>query len=274
MSQQAITTISTAIACGYPLEEAISRIASLGVKEVDLLVIQNWAHINPSDLADNWEVTVKRIEDLITPHGMKVLAFNSKTTPDFQERSPEANSRRQVETQAILRLMEHLGTRAAAIQPPLANEPWPDVSEPSAQSLREVTAMATAAGRQFALELHSRSPFETMEQVNRLLEHFPECPFVYDPTHFIMTGMPVKETTWMMEKATHCHIRDAAKGKIQAPFGEGEVDFDWVLSALRDHGYNGIISIEYLGGKNADFDVVDSARRLYDKIAEYFPVAS
>jgi sugar phosphate isomerase/epimerase len=47
---------------------------------------------------------------------------------------------------------------------------------------------------------------------------------------------------------------------MQTPMGEGQVDFDWLTGALRDCGYAGDVSIEYLPG--ADFDATDSVRRL------------
>ena len=131
-----------------------------------------------------------------------------------------------------------------------------------------------AAGVTFALELHTRSPFESMDQVNRLLAEIPDVPLVYAPTHFVMQGMEIRDTVWMMRNAAHVHLRDAAPGELQSAFGKGQVDFDWVLGTLRDQGYQGAISIEYLGSPDTPFDVVDSARRLASVVATYFPASS
>jgi sugar phosphate isomerase/epimerase len=84
-----------------------------------------------------------------------------------------------------------------------------------------------------------------------------------------MQGIDIRETGWLMDRARHVHLRDAAPGKIQAPFGEGTVDFDWVLGELEQRGYQGHFSIEYL--ENKDFDVIDSAQRLHETIARRFP---
>lgn len=96
----------------------------------------------------------------------------------------------------------------------------------------------------------------------------PNLGIVYDPTHFVMQGLEIRETDWLIKRAQHVHLRDAAPGAIQTPFGEGAVDFGWVLGTLREHGYSGHISIEYLETK--DFDALDSALRLHEVIARVF----
>jgi len=97
----------------------------------------------------------------------------------------------------------------------------------------------------------------------------PEMPLVYDPTHFVMQGIDIRETAWLMERAIHVHLRDAAPGKIQEHFGKGAVDFDWVLRTLKDNGYEGHFSIEYLEDEN--MDVLEDAKRARDAVAQYFP---
>jgi sugar phosphate isomerase/epimerase len=136
-------------------------------------------------------------------------------------------------------------------------------------TLREQDAIAKAAGVRFAVELHVHSPFESIAEAKRLLELMPEVSVVYDPTHFVMQGLDIRETGWIMDRAIHSHLRDAAKGKLQAPLGQGDVDFDWIFGEMKDRGYRGGFSIEYLESK--DFDVTDSAKRLYDLIAKHFP---
>ncbi len=96
----------------------------------------------------------------------------------------------------------------------------------------------------------------------------PEMPLVYDPTHYVMQGMDVSDTEWLMDNAVHVHLRDAAPDVLQTHFGDGAVDFDWLFNALKDHGYQGHFSIEYLQMK--DMDVLDDVLRMRDAIAEHF----
>jgi len=264
---------STSVGCGFDLGEAAERITVAGGKLVDILTIEGWVHVNPSDMADDWEATVARVDALMNRLGLTPIALNSMLGPKMHERTDEANARRQVELEALLRFMRHYGIGVAAIQPPLNVDPALDPDEVfhnCVATLREQVEAGEKAGVQFALDLHTRSPFETMEQAKRLLAEMPEAPVVYDATHFVSQGIDIKDSAWLMENAKHSHLRDAATGKLQAPYGEGEVDFDWVCGTLKDKGYEGDFSIEYLGGKDAGFDVMDSAKRLHGFLSERF----
>jgi sugar phosphate isomerase/epimerase len=264
---------SSSVRCGYDLAEATRAISAAGFSEIDLLTIDGWAHVNTSDLADDFDGTVARVDGLLGPAGLRPIVMNTGVGQQLWDRSEQANARRREEIDALIAFMKHYGVRVAAIQPRAKDEsrPWEEVLEDCAATLNEQLEAGRAAGITFCLELHVNSPFESIEQARRTLEALPDLPVVYDPTHFVMQGMSIRETTWLMKNAAHSHMRDAAEGRLQAPFGEGEVDFDWVLGTLRDSGYRGHFSLEYLGGKKADFDVIDSASRLRDKIAEYFP---
>jgi sugar phosphate isomerase/epimerase len=167
--------------------------------------------------------------------------------------------------------MHHLAIPVGAIQPrkPDPSRPWEEVLADCVATLREQFQAGAAAGVQFCVELHINSPFETPEQARRLLEAMPEVRFVYDPTHAVCQGLDVRDTAWVMEHAAHVHLRDAAQGQLQAAYGEGAVDFDWVLSALRERGYSGSFSIEYFNAP--EFDVDASVLRLRDHIRRYFP---
>jgi sugar phosphate isomerase/epimerase len=76
------------------------------------------------------------------------------------------------------------------------------------------------------------------------------------------------ETEWLLDHARHVHVRDAAKDQMQGPYGTGDVDFDWLFAALKERQYTGDFSIEYL--ETDAFDVLASARRLYDRLQSEF----
>jgi sugar phosphate isomerase/epimerase len=262
---------STSVKCGSSLEAALETIAKLGIAKVDLLTIGKWAHVNVVDFANDVDGTIARVDGLTKRHGLTPVAMNTGTSVQLHDRSDAANAQRRREVAAFVAMMKHFGVPVAAIQP-LArdkNRSSEDVLRDCVATLREQDAIAKQAGVRFAVELHVNSPFESVAEAKRLIELMPEAALVYDPTHFVMQGMSVRETGWIMDRAIHAHLRDAAKGKLQAAMGQGDVDFDWIFGALKDRGYRGSFSIEYLESK--DFDVPDSARRLYDVIAKHYP---
>lgn len=262
---------STSIRCNSPLDAALAEVAQLRFANVDVLTIGTWAHVNINHLADDTEPTVARVESLLAQHRLKPVAMNTGTSVQLHDRSDAAKERRGREIDALIAMMKRLGVTVAAIQPlQRAKDRDPiDALRDAAETVREQVAQGAKAGVRFALELHVHSPFETMDEARRLIEIYPDVPLVYDPTHYVMQGVPLRETEWLMDRAIHAHVRDAAKGKIQTPLGEGEVDFDWMLRALKDRGYGGGFSIEYLETK--DFDASASARKLADLVARHFP---
>lgn len=262
---------STLVRCASPLERALADIAAMGFARIDLLVIDGWVHVHTRDLADQFDQTVAGIDRLLRQHNLMPIALNTGVGPQLHQRSPAINARRIREVEALIRCMQHYGITIAAIQPRNADRdrPWDEVLRDCVATLREQTAMGRAAGITFALELHVNSPFETLDQARRLLAELPDLPLVYDPSHFVMQGIDLKETGWLIDYAHHVHLRDAAPGKLQVPFGTGAIDFDWLLGTLRERGYQGHFSIEYL--ETDEFDALESALRLYETIARYFP---
>lgn len=258
--------VSTAIGCDTTLDVALDRVVQVGCPLVDILTIDGWVHVLPSRLVEDFDGECARFEAALEDRNLTAIATNSGLGVQLHDRTPESAAPRAARLDALMRFLKRLGIGMAAIQPlqPDNARDWEAVLQDCVASLREQFAAAEKVSVRMALELHVYSPFETLEQAQSLLEVMPDVPLVYDPTHFVMQGLPIQETGWLMDRARHCHLRDAAKGSIQTPFGEGEVDFDWVLGSLRDRGYAGDVSIEYLGTN--DFDVVDSAKRLYERL--------
>lgn len=262
---------STAVRSKSPLEEALREIAAVGLRQVDLLAFEGWAHVSPRLLAEEFERTYAQVRAGLEQHNVAVRALNAGVSVAAYDRSPAANAQRQRETEGLLRLARCLGAQVIAVQSgrPTPEHAWETISAASVASLREQSEAGKAAGIIVALELHIRSVFETLEQARWLFEALPDLAIAYDPSHFVMQGVDVRETAWLLERAQHVHLRDAARGQMQVPYGTGEVDFDWLFGALKERGYSGHIAIEYL--ENEEFDALDSALRLYEAASRHFP---
>jgi len=262
---------STSVRCNSSLEKALADIAAAGFEAIDLLAIDGWVHVSTTDLANRFEETLAHVDGLLSQHRLAPVALNTGVSPQLHQRSAEVNTQREREVQGLIRLMQRYGTQVAAMQPrnPDPARPWGEVLRDCVATLREQVEAGRAAGVTFALELHVHSPFETLEQARQLLAAMPDLPLAYDPSHYVMQGIEIKETAWLMDHARHVHLRDADVNHMQVPFGEGAVDFDWVLGALEDRGYQGHVAIEYL--ESDQFDALDSTLRLRDLIARHFP---
>jgi sugar phosphate isomerase/epimerase len=257
---------SSVTRCNLKFEEAMTEISEAGFRDVDLIAINTWAHINPADLAKDFDGVTARIEGTLRKNNLTMRAMNIGMNGQMHDRCPETVAGNLRELDALCRLMVRMGVKNCALQPlqkDPSRDPW-DVLKDSVDSLEEYYDCTGKHGISLGLELHVHSPFETMEAVKYVYERIPDATIVFDPTHFISMGGKLTDCESVMDKAVHVHIRDAGPGDIQRKLGEGTVDFEWIVSKLKARGYNGHFSIEYL--YNDQWDALAEAVKLKEKL--------
>jgi sugar phosphate isomerase/epimerase len=134
---------STSVACNSPLDKALETVHNLGFRNVDVLTVDGWAHVNTQDLADDFASTRSRVDALLQQYQLTPITTNGAVSTKMHHRSPELNQRRRDETQALVKWLNSYNIDFATIQPPLYIEselPWDKVLEDSVQSLREQKA--------------------------------------------------------------------------------------------------------------------------------------
>lgn len=253
---------STTVGYKQDLSTALRSIQESGFTTVDLLAIDGWAHINPGDLADQGEAGYGRIIDLLARYSLSPAALNIGTRTQLHDRTAEAIEARGREMSAMVELMNLLAIPVAVLQPRArdAIRPYAEVLRDCAATWREMEAIAVRGGVALALELHVFSPFEMLDQARALIDLVPNLKVVYDPSHLVMQGVPIRETEWLMDRSIHVHLRDAAYGHMQTRLGQGSVDFEWIFHALKRRRYAGPVSIEYMQADH--YDVLEDVSRL------------
>ena len=262
---------STGLYSRSSLEEALRGIRGLGLDKIDLVMIDGWIHVDTTALARDYEGTLAHVDDLLRKYELAPILVNAGVSSLLHDRSEEAQRKRLAETEALIRFMSHYHVTVGAVQPriPDPSRLRSEVLRDSAATMRDLLAMAAGTGLTFALECHAGSIVETMAEVREMMRLVPELTYAYDPTHQIMRGESLVDTLPLLERATYVALRDAKPGHGQVRYGEGVVDFDWILRRLKERGYEGDFSIEYLAEEGADLR--DDVLRLYDKIADWFP---
>jgi sugar phosphate isomerase/epimerase len=124
-------------------------------------------------------------------------------------------------------------------------------------------------GVRFALEVHPTEiafDIHTAQRALEALDHRPEFGFNFDPSHLIWQGIdPVKFIRAFPDRIYHVHIKDAIvkldgtagilgshinfgdhrRGWDFRSPGRGGVNFEEIIRALNDIGYQGPLSIEW-----------------------------
>ena len=129
-------------------------------------------------------------------------------------------------------------------------------------------------GVKFALEVHPTEIAFDIASAERAIEAIggrKEFGFNYDPSHFVYQNVDyVKFIRKFHDRIYHCHMKDAYLSKTPTEagvfgghinfgdprrswdfrsLGRGSVDFEEIIRALNDIGYQGPLSVEWEDGK-------------------------
>lgn len=105
-----------------------------------------------------------------------------------------------------------------------------------------------------SLEGHANTIIEKPELALSVIEDpWSDVGFTYDPSHFVMQGIPLCETERLLDYTVHVHVRNASPGKMQDTMANGTVDFEWLVNALKAHSYDGALTIEYFRDFDSNF---------------------
>ncbi|MCE5260312.1 MAG: sugar phosphate isomerase/epimerase [Chloroflexi bacterium] len=255
-----------------PLEAALAGVHDLGFTRVDLLAVEGWAHLMPSDLVRNYDTAVARVDSALRANHLSLAAINVGFTPALHDRSNEAIVMRCNQTRALVRFMLQHHITVAALQPRERDHsrPFETVLADSAESLKEIVDIAEGTGVTFALECHSGSVAESLITALELLHMVPGLKVDYDPSHLVMHEVELEDSEPLLSKAAIIHLRDSAPGKMQTAFGEGIIDFDWLLKRSKAMRFHGDVVVEYLDGEGQE-DVKPDILATRHKIEQYFP---
>ena len=138
-----------------------------------------------------------------------------------------------------------------------------------AERFHPILDVFAECGVKFALEVHpTEIAFDlyTAERALAVLDHRPELGFNVDPSHLIWQGVnPGRFIRRFPDRIFHVHMKDAAvtldgdsgilashlnfgdprRGWDFRTLGRGSVDFEAIIRALNDAGYDGPLSVEW-----------------------------
>jgi sugar phosphate isomerase/epimerase len=248
-----------------PYEDTVRRIAGLGFRAVELIA---WNR----DVLEEY-YTPHRIRDLrklLADEGLELSEFVS--TPRGMS-SPDPAARDQA-VEHFKRLVEvgvELGAKLVnSVAPTPFDMPFPRITE---KHLRQEWTLDFGTGRdwtqnwadyvdvvrrfcdlcedaevRYALEPHPYRLMRNAASMMRLMDHVgsPALGMNFDPSHlFPMGEIPQMVIYEVGERVFHTHFSDNdGTSNVHWRPGKGKIDWHGVLQALKDVGYDNVISIE------------------------------
>ena len=221
-----------------PLEVALRELSSLGFAFVDIGAMEGWAHINPSEVASQPEKFAVRLRELCEQNRLKPVALNAGLgTDDLTEQ--------QRRMEGLCVLAQKLGIPVIT----LGTAKRGTSLEQEVQRLRQLVAVARKFMVTIAIEPHFFQFAEDPKVALALVERVDGLKITLDPSHFAIQGLRLDDYRFLLPHVAHVHFRDAgSKGweEVQVPVGKGCVEFGAIVKALREVGYDGAISCEYI----------------------------
>lgn len=246
-----------------PLPETLKKIRELGFRSFDLAAIEGWRNVNPSFLLRDGGTWASEFSQLAASLGLTTSSINCRFSAPLNDPTPAAVELCRREFLAVLDLAKTLRCPNLTLQPGI---PMPEHT-PAAlfDALRDhlIELSVLAPGLTIGVEAHHGSFLENPADTLRLAQAvWPHAGITYDPSHFVMQGIPFSVTEPLLDFAVHVHVRDAALGQMQAAMGKGNVDIAELISALKTKGYRGAVSIEYFSGFDRDLQSTCAIRDL------------
>ncbi len=250
---------------GPPYDDAITRIARAGFKAVELIAWEPRVfdeYYTPSK--------IKELRKRIADEGLDLSEFVSTPRdlahPDKSKRQASVDHfKRMVDTAVALgtKIVNSVAPHPFSLEFPRitdlphvqefrANLPsgldWKRNWEDYVGAMKQCCRVCEQAGVRYALESHPYRIMRNADSMLRLIEHVgsPALGMNLDPSHLFPLGeLPEVVIGMLGDRIFHCHFSDN-DGVTNAHWrvGRGKVDWKAVMRALKETGFNGVISIE------------------------------
>lgn len=102
------------------------------------------------------------------------------------------------------------------------------------------------AGVRYAIEPHMGSICRDIASTRSLLDAVPGLTLSLDYGHFVASGLASEDVHPLLPFASHIHARGGARGRLQTPVSENEIDFEGMIRRLLRSGYKGFLALEYV----------------------------
>jgi sugar phosphate isomerase/epimerase len=260
----------------FPLlehEQALALIAMLGVDGVDLAMMGNRSHLRPEVVREDVAAWTTRIRKRCDAHGLPIADFFLIPWTDFETLAPNhPDGTVLADAAELFRVMVRMAADVQAagmtMLPGIAwpGESWEESFERAARELRWRVDEAAGLGVPLSVEPHLGSIADTPQRAQQLVDACPGLTLTLDYTHFVFQGIPEPEIEPLLRHARHFHARGAAEGRIQTTMRESTIDYDRVLDAMRELGYEGYVGLEYVWTPSEPGDPFDQSHN--DNVSE------
>ena len=243
----------------FSVEETIRRIASLGFVGLELL--SDVPHAWPAGLLEERK---QAIRDCLAENDLQISNINGFMMnavadprqpywhPSWIESDANYRAIRREHTKRALRLAKDLGAPGIQTEPggPLnPGQTWREAADVFYEEFMPCVEVAEEEGVDLLIEPEPDLMIETFEQYLEFVDRIDSTAvgLNFDIGHaFCVSQEPEDWIPRMAKHTRHYHIEDIAGTRVHAHMipGEGVIDFEPVLQAILETGYDGWVTVE------------------------------
>lgn len=236
----------------FPLlkhRHSLDLVAAMGFAGVDIGLFENRSHLWPSREFADLDANARRLRHQLDERALQAadvfLQMDAELEP-YAINHPNAH-RRGKSRDWFERTLAYAAALGAQHVTSLPGMPFGDGDLAlSIEELRWRVDRAQAEGIVFGIEAHVGSIVPSPSEALALIEAVPGLTLTLDYTHFTRQGMPDADVEPMIDHASHFHARGACTGRLQASFKENVIDYERVVTRMRETDYSGWIGVEYV----------------------------
>ena len=241
---------------GASLPESAAILQALGVQAMDLIAAPG-ALLDSREIERDPQGQARRVIRGRSPAQQSALRFRRRRPLNSVDDTVRAAN---LETfERVLQFCTAAGIPSVLVLPGVdqAGISHEEAVELSAAAMNELAALAAAANVLLLFEPHVESVLESPFDTLAFLQRNPALKIVLDYSHFVAQGYQPVDVDPLVPYAGHVHLRQACRGKLQARWDDGVIDFPAVVELLKRAGYSGYLALEYEHDPWMDCDQVD-----------------
>jgi sugar phosphate isomerase/epimerase len=232
--------LNTLIWSGLPLADALRAASELGVNTLELGATPECAHLNP--LGGREALAELRA----TLQGFEVAAV-AADHPHLSRREEEGGDEAVSHTIGAIKRAGDLGARVVTVTLGATEvDAWDTAWERAFTALRMVLYHTARSKVKVAVLVSTEDVLNSVRKARRMLDAIenPRLGLALDTGFLQYQRIQLTEALLVAgERLHHVRLRDGTRTDPDRAIGEGEVNFAAAVKHLRQHGYQGALSL-------------------------------
>lgn len=210
-----------------PFPAACSQLQDLGFDKVEIWVSSQFEQLTTAQIVNNTESVITSFRDASRLSPVAVFVEDQLEISDF---------RRIVQFAEAMRIGQ-ITVPASPLGTPFNSE---------IDRLRECNHLCVEEGIRLSILTKTGLLSEDPHTATELCQSVKGLGLTLDPTYYVHTPRGEVDFDVVFPHVSHVQLRDSSPTELQVPAGLGSVDYNKIISSLRNEDYDRTLSVDLL----------------------------